>query len=99
MSQQLVVALAQINFLVGDIPGHTQKIIDTSNQLAKQGGVDMVLFSELSLTGYPPEDLLLRPSLKRRIDEALARLKSEVTDGTTISSVVIEWRCIMRCKN
>ncbi len=80
MSQQLVVALAQINFLVGDIPGNTQKIIDTSNQLAKQGGVDMVLFSELSLTGYPPEDLLLRPSLKRRIDEALSRLKSEVTD-------------------
>ncbi len=63
MSQQLVVALAQINFLVGDIPGNTQKIIDYSNQLAKQGGVDMVLFSELSLTGYPPEDLLLRPSL------------------------------------
>jgi NAD+ synthase (glutamine-hydrolysing) len=78
MSQKLVVALAQINFLVGDIPGNTQRVIDCANSVAAEGGCDLVLFSELALTGYPPEDLLLRPSLKRRIDEALARIRAEV---------------------
>ncbi|NRP26664.1 Glutamine-dependent NAD(+) synthetase [Marinobacterium sp. xm-a-127] len=78
MSQQLVVALAQINFLVGDIPGNTQKMIDAAMDAASQGDTDIIVFSELSITGYPPEDLLLRPSLKRRVDEALNRLKTEV---------------------
>ncbi|NVK01742.1 MAG: NAD+ synthase, partial [Oceanospirillaceae bacterium] len=78
MSQKLVVALAQINFLVGDIPGNTQRVIDCANDLAAQGGTDLVLFSELALTGYPPEDLLLRPSLERRISDALARIQTEV---------------------
>ena len=78
MSQKLVVALAQINFLVGDIPSNTQRVIDCANSVAAEAGCDLVLFSELALTGYPPEDLLLRPSLARRIDEALARIRAEV---------------------
>ena len=78
MSQKLVIALAQINFLVGDIPGNTQRIIDCASSLAGEGDTDLVLFSELALTGYPPEDLLLRPSLKKRIDEALVRIRAEV---------------------
>lgn len=78
MSHKLVVALAQINFLVGDIPGNTQKMIDAAQRSVEQGDTDFIVFSELAITGYPPEDLLLRPSLKRRVDESLARLKAEV---------------------
>lgn len=51
MSQKLVVALAQINFFVGDIPGNTQRVIDCANAVAAEGGTDLVLFSELALTG------------------------------------------------
>ena len=78
MNHSLVVALAQMNFVVGDIPGNTRKMIDVANDLAAKGDTDIVVFSELSVTGYPPEDLLLRPSLQQRVDEALNQLRSEV---------------------
>ncbi len=84
MSQKLVVALAQINFHVGDIPGNTRKVIAEAKRLAAMGTVDLVLFSELALTGYPPEDLLLRPSLKTRIDQAIADICEQVSGITLI---------------
>lgn len=73
MTQSLVIALAQQNFLVGDIDGNTQRIVEAA-QKAKQQGAHLVVFSELSLTGYPPEDLLLRPSLQLRIEQALQKI-------------------------
>jgi len=71
---QLQVVLAQMNTLVGDIPGNTQKVIDAARVAAEQDA-DMILFPELTLTGYPPEDLLLRPSLAVRIERALDELQ------------------------
>lgn len=65
--------MAQLNLLVGDISSNTQKVLNTAKQ-ALSAGADVVLFSELTLTGYPPEDLLLRPSLTVRIDEALQQI-------------------------
>jgi NAD+ synthase (glutamine-hydrolysing) len=56
----LRVALAQINVTVGDLAGNTQKIL-SSMQQAHAAGAHIVCFPELALTGYPPEDLLLRP--------------------------------------
>ena len=67
----LYLALAQINTLVGDIPGNTAKVLASARAALAQGPVDAVIFPELTLTGYPPEDLLLRPSLDLRIERAL----------------------------
>ena len=69
----LRISIAQLNTLVGDIPGNTQKILQYSKQ-ALSDQADIVVFPELSLTGYPPEDLLLRPSLDGRIQRALDSL-------------------------
>ncbi len=67
----LVTALAQINPLVGDIPGNTRRIMQAAERAGAEHGAQLIVFPELTLTGYPPEDLLLRPSLATRIDRAL----------------------------
>ncbi len=69
----LSIAMAQFNPIVGDIDGNTQKIIGVCEKAVEQKA-DVVVFPELSLIGYPPEDLLLRPSLHRRIDRALKKI-------------------------
>lgn len=69
-----VTALAQINPLVGDIPGNTQLILQAAKRSKDDLGAQLVVFPELTLTGYPPEDLLLRPSLQPRIMRALDTL-------------------------
>lgn len=71
----LRIALAQHRFPVGDIPGNTQKVLDLARNALDQQA-DMVVFPELTLAGYPPEDLLLRPSLTQRIDTAIDELKA-----------------------
>ncbi|MDI9246791.1 NAD+ synthase [Marinobacter sp. CHS3-4] len=73
----LTVVMAQLDFLVGDIPGNTRKVIDAAHRADRELGADIVVFPELCLTGYPPEDLLLRPSLDLRVADAIERLKSE----------------------
>lgn len=72
----LRLVLAQIDLLVGDIPGNTDRLLRAAETARDSHGADIVLFPELTLTGYPPEDLLLRPSLDRRIDEAVERLRT-----------------------
>ena len=71
----MLVALAQANPLVGDIPGNTRRVIEAVGQ-ARQQGARVVVFPELMLTGYPPEDLLLRPALTGRITLALETIAS-----------------------
>ncbi len=67
-------ALAQINPIVGDLEGNADKIIDFLNR-AKGMGCDLVIFPELSLTGYPPEDLLLRKDFITKCNDALEHVK------------------------
>ena len=67
-------AMAQVNPLVGDVHGNTSLVLDWAARAVQEHRADMVVFPELVLTGYPPEDLLLRPGLDRRIEQALARL-------------------------
>jgi NAD+ synthase (glutamine-hydrolysing) len=67
------IALAQINPVVGDIPGNTRLILQRIAE-ARAMGARVILFPELALTGYPPEDLLLRPSLRLRIADALQQI-------------------------
>jgi NAD+ synthase (glutamine-hydrolysing) len=72
----LKLILSQVNTLVGDIPGNTARVIQGAKAALEQGDVDVVLFPELTLTGYPPEDLLLRPSLDIRIQRALDEIEA-----------------------
>src|SRR5438105_7566250 len=63
-------ALAQINTLVGDLDGNRDRILRRLDE-AKEAGADLVLFPELAVTGYPPEDLLLRPGFVRAAERTL----------------------------
>jgi NAD+ synthase (glutamine-hydrolysing) len=76
----LRLVLAQSNFLVGDIDGNAQKIIDACAQARQQHQADIILFPELALVGYPPEDLLLRPDMYLRCQRALADIQQQVGD-------------------
>jgi NAD+ synthetase len=63
-------ALAQLNYIVGDIPGNSEKIIAAMDR-AKQAGAALVVFSELAIVGYPPKDLLAKPKFVRDNEQAL----------------------------
>nr|WP_223669098.1 NAD+ synthase [Kangiella shandongensis] len=69
------IALAQNNYIVGDIKYNLQLIKNSVIQ-AEERNADIVVFSELALCGYPPEDLLLRPDLYLIVDKALEEIKS-----------------------
>ncbi len=73
------VALAQINTTVGDLPGNVQKIVEFSH-LAHAQGASLVLTPELSLCGYPPEDLLLRPAFMQACADALLQCAQALAD-------------------
>ena len=70
----LRVAQAQLNLLVGDIDGNANKVIAAARRARDEQGAHAILFPELALTGYPPEDLLLRPDLDARVARALRRV-------------------------
>lgn len=74
--RKLRVVMAQMDFLVGDIPGNTGLIIEAAKRARSEHKADIVVFPELCITGYPPEDLLLRPSMDLRVNEALERVKN-----------------------
>jgi NAD+ synthase (glutamine-hydrolysing) len=74
----LKIAIAQINVLVGAIEKNADRIIEYCEQAYNEQQADLVVFPELVLTGYPPEDLLLRPELKPRIESALTRIQSSI---------------------
>ena len=71
---KLKLCLAQLNLLVGDITANTEHVIQASEK-ALENKSDVIIFPELTLTGYPPEDLLLRASLDLRIKDALDAIK------------------------
>ncbi len=75
----LRISLAQTNLLVGDVAGNAQRVIDAAIRARDEQSAHAVLFPELALTGYPPEDLLLRMELIDRVEQALQRLCEIVT--------------------
>jgi len=81
------VALAQINATVGDLAGNARLLVQAARQAYQQGAL-LVVSPELSLTGYPPEDLLLRPAFMSACAEALAALAAELADCTGLHLVV-----------
>src|SRR5690349_3431367 len=70
------IALAQINPVVGDLTGNRELILGRLAE-AKAQNADLVLFPELSVTGYPPEDLLLRPGFVRAAEQSLETIARE----------------------
>jgi len=76
------IALGQINTLIGDFSGNSAKIIDFSRR-ARSAGVDLVLFPELSVCGYPPRDLVERPWFVERNREAVETIARE-TEGIAV---------------
>ena len=71
------IALAQINLTVGDITGNAAKIIDWTQRAQAQFQADVVVFPELALTGYPPEDLVKRPDFMAAVEAAVEQLRSD----------------------
>ena len=74
MADSLNVVLAQLNLLVGDIDGNAERIITSAKQAFDNQSAHLIVYPELTLTGYPPEDLLIRPSLQVRIERALEKI-------------------------
>jgi NAD+ synthase (glutamine-hydrolysing) len=69
-------ALAQMNTVVGDLEGNRARILDRLAE-ARDAGAELVLFPELAVTGYPPEDLLLRPGFLHAAAESLEQIAAE----------------------
>ena len=72
-------ALSQLNAVVGDVDGNRERIVERIHE-ARDAGVDLVVFPELATTGYPPEDLLLRPAFVRAAHESVEEI-ARTTDG------------------
>lgn len=83
-SQILKVAIAQINTHVGAIESNTEKIIEYANRAAASWSADLVVFPELSVCSYPPEDLLYRDGLYRRVNAALQSICEKVSAITVV---------------
>ena len=91
MSASLRIALAQLNLFVGDVAGNTQRLIDASAQARDELGADLVLFPELSLCGYPPEDLLFHNGLRRQVNSALERVREETSGITVVAGYLFDF--------
>jgi NAD+ synthase (glutamine-hydrolysing) len=77
------IQIAQLNLLVGDVQGNAQRVVAAAAQ-ARTAGADLIVFPELTLTGYPPEDLLLRPELMARVDAALSCIRAKAMGITLV---------------
>ncbi len=77
------IAIAQLNVTVGDLAGNAEKILEAAHR-ARSGGASLLVTTELALSGYPPEDWLLRDDFFMACDEALQRMVQEVSGITVV---------------
>ena len=84
MSHELRIALAQLDLLVGDVHGNVDRVIEAAQAARAKHGADLVVFPELALSGYPPEDLLFHRGFRKQIEEGLERVRREVRDVAAI---------------
>ena len=80
MDSTIKIYLCQLNFHVGDLDKNYEKILSARKVVENKGG-DLCVFSELSITGYPPEDLVLRQSFIQAVDEIIKKLLVISKDG------------------
>ncbi len=91
MTDVLKIALAQLNPCVGDLAGNAE-LLRLARAEAAAAGADLVLTSELMLVGYPPEDLVLKPSFLDAVEEAVSDLAAETGDGGPAVLLGAPWR-------
>src|SRR5690348_2889581 len=89
-ADQLAIAVAQLNPVVGDIAGNAAKVRKARAQAAKQGA-DLVVFPELFISGYPPEDLVLKPAFQAACRAAVEDLARETKDTGPAVLVGTPW--------
>ncbi|TDK18860.1 NAD+ synthase [Luteimonas aestuarii] len=87
MTDTLRIAMAQFDFPVGDVAGNTTRIAAMIAEARDEYGADVVLFPETAISGYPPEDLLMRPSFLSDCEDALR----EVAKAATGIVAVVGW--------
>jgi NAD+ synthase len=90
MTNRLRIALAQLNPTVGDIEGNARLVREAREQAGAEGA-DIVLLSELFLTGYPPEDLVLKPAFQAEAREMALALAAETKDGGPAVLLGLPW--------
>ena len=89
-SDRLSIAIAQLNPVVGDISGNAERARRARAQAAEQGA-DLVVFPELFIAGYPPEDLVLKPAFWAACREAIEKLARESADGGPALLIGTPW--------
>lgn len=90
MTDKLRIALAQLNPVVGDIEGNLQKAVAARRE-AEIEGADLIVFSELFLTGYPPEDLVLKRAFQQAARNAAIDLARQTVDGGPAVLIGCPW--------
>jgi NAD+ synthase len=91
MSDKLVLALAQINPTMGDVAGNRDKLLGARTE-AKRLGCDLVIPGELALSGYPPEDLVLKPAFLDALAAAVDEIVRATSDGGPAILITTPWR-------
>jgi NAD+ synthase len=91
MSHVLSIAIAQINPVVGDVTGNVARIREARAEAAR-GGADLVVFPELTISGYPPEDLVLKAAFLDAVEGAIDDLAADTGDGGPAMLVGAPWR-------
>ena len=82
------IALAQLDLLVGDVQGNLARVLAEA-QRAGARGAQLVVFPELALSGYPPEDLLFHRGLRAQVEQALDSLEAAVATGPELPAVLL----------
>jgi NAD+ synthase len=100
MTASLRIAMAQLNQSMGDIKGNAEAML-AWREKARKGGADLIVYPELQLIGYPPEDLVLKPAVAARAEVELHRLAEATADGgpamlvgTVIANQGVLFNCV-----
>ena len=91
MTDKLTIALAQINPTVGDLSGNVERIRVAAKEAA-EGEADLVVYGELVVSGYPPEDLVLKPAFQDAVVQAVNDLAADTVDGGPGLLIGAPWR-------
>src|ERR1043165_9131830 len=89
-ADRLAIALAQLNPAVGDVAGNTEKV-RVARKTAVGQGADLVIFPELFIAGYPPEDLVLKPAFQSACRTAVEALARDTADGGPAVLIGTPW--------
>ena len=84
MDHTVKIALAQLDLAVGDIAGNTKKIVANAQRARDELNADLIVFPELGVCGYPPEDLLFHGGFRRSVETAMDEIRNHVIGITVL---------------